>query len=439
MRNRLSMDLPTRPGLRYHRIQPHPSTAWRVDNPGSFGKHVRKLAGAERLDSLRPGLRITIAFTDSTRHSPDHLMVGWLARHVTEQGLADKDITLLCATGLHRPMTHDERVAKLGADLVERFTIIDHNAMDTEGLIDLGEVNGIPVVVNRACVECDLLLATGVVEAHQYAGYSGGAKTIVIGCGGERTIEGTHGVAMIDRAGVTIGSVARNPFQDFIRDAGERIGIDAVVNVLLDENGEIIDGAVGSPIAVHDDLTKRAASTCEAAVDRPMGLAIIGVPEGKDANIYQASRAATYAALVDPSPLIEGAPIVLLADVPEGVGAGVGEKRFGELLAGDESLDTLLDRLRGGGFPAGGQRAYIVARVLKEHPIIIVGRGDRDAIESCRMIPATDLEEGIDIVIDLLYARGAESAVDAMVLDNGMTVVRTPTSPFPTESHSSEL
>lgn len=425
-------------GLRYHRIHAHRSPAWRIENLDSFGRQLRKLAGAERLDSLRPGLRITIAFTDSTRHSPDHLMVGWLVRHLTGQGLIDDNITLLCATGLHRPMTRDEQVTKLGADIVGRFTIIDHNALDADRLVDLGEVNGIPVVVNSACVECDLLLATGVVEAHQYAGYSGGAKTIVIGCGGERTIEGTHGLTMIDRAGVTIGSVAGNPFQDFIRRAGERIGIDGVVNVLLDEDGGIIDGAVGLPIAVHDDMTTRAGETCEATVGCPMDLAVLGVPEGKEANIYQASRAATYVALVDPSPLIDGAPIILLADVPEGIGAGVGEKRFGELLMGNESLDALLDRFRRHGFPAGGQRAYVVARVLMNHPIIVAGRGDPDTIRSCRMIPASDLEDGVDIAIGLLRARGIDGTIDAMVLANGMTVVRSATSLSRTASRSSE-
>ncbi len=408
--------------LRFHHLHPSIPVLPRIDTVASFDSLLRLLPGAGVLSTAHPGMRITIAFTDSTRHSPDHLMVGWLLHRLHSRGVDDSNVTLLCATGLHRPMTYQERVAKLGRDLVERLTIIDHDAVGSDRLVHVGEVDGIPVVVNRACVECDLLLATGVVEPHQYTGYSGGAKTIVIGCGGEEVIAGTHSVSMIDREGVTIGSIAANPFQAFLRRAGELIGIDAIVNVVLDGAGGILDGAAGNPIRVHDDLIARARATREVTVDRPMNMAVIGVPQGKGANIYQASRAATYAALAERSPLIDGAPIILLADVPEGVGSGLGEKRFGELLAGEESLDVLLNRFRHDGFPAGGQRAYIVARVLRDHPIIIVGRGDPDAIRSCRMIPAARLKEGVDIGVKLIRDAGASDTIEVMVLSNGMVI-----------------
>jgi len=392
--------------------------------PASFDTRLRRLPGAEVLAIARRGMRITIAFTDATRHSPDHLMVGWLVDGLHERGVVDNDITLLCATGLHRPTTDAERINKLGEGLVRRLRIVDHSAVVSDGIVYLGDVDDVPVHVNKLCSDCDLLLATGVVEPHQYAGYSGGAKTVVIGCGGEETIETTHGVSMIDREGVTIGSIDANPFQQFIRHAGELIGIDAVVNVLLDEGGDVVEGGVGAPTVVHDALIERARSICELTVDQAMDMAVIGVPDGKDVNIYQASRAATYAALVDRSLLKDRAPIVLLADVVEGIGRGLGERRFGELLAGDESLDDLLVRFRRDGFPAGGQRAYVVARVLRSHPIIVAGQGDPEAIRTCRMIPARNLEDGIDIAVDIVRGQGAVGTIDAMVLVNGMMVVR---------------
>src|SRR5689334_2036564 len=177
-------------------------------------------AGERRLqDLVKPGMRVTIAFTDATRACPDELLIGQLFRELGELNISLPDITLLCATGLHRPMTHPERLAKLGADLVHRARIVDHNALDASSLVHLGEVDGLPVVVDRKCVEADLLIATGVVEPHQYAGYSGGAKTVVIGCGGEATIQATHSAAMLDRPGTRLGAIMNNPFQQFVRAA----------------------------------------------------------------------------------------------------------------------------------------------------------------------------------------------------------------------------
>jgi len=101
-------------------------------------------------------------------------------------GVNPANITLLCATGLHRPINRAELVKKLGIDISGEFRVVNDAALDPVSLADLGDIDGYPVITNRNCVETDLLLATGVVEPHQYAGYSGGAKTVVIGCGGEQ-------------------------------------------------------------------------------------------------------------------------------------------------------------------------------------------------------------------------------------------------------------
>ena len=72
------------------------------------------------------------------------------------------------------------------------------------------------VSVNRVLWESDLIIATGVVEPHQYAGYSGGGKTVVIGCGSEETIGLTHGPQFLDHPGVRLGQIEGNPFQQFV-------------------------------------------------------------------------------------------------------------------------------------------------------------------------------------------------------------------------------
>ncbi|MEO5929292.1 MAG: lactate racemase domain-containing protein, partial [Candidatus Kapaibacterium sp.] len=322
-------------------------------------------------------------------------LVGALLSELIALGISHDDITLLCATGLHRPMTPAERIAKLGDEIAETMRIVDHDALDNDHLTRLGEINGLPVVTNALCAEADLLLATGVVEPHQYAGYSGGSKTIVIGCGGEATIQGTHGAEMLDRAGTRLGAVDGNPFQEFVRAAGRLIGLDYVLNVLLDEDGAIIAAAAGEPDAVHDHLTATAREEYEVTIDRPAHIVIAGVSPAKGTNLYQASRAATYLALAEGAPLLPGAPIILTAPIPEGAGDGTGERRFFELLSSAKSPSALLSHLRAHGFPAGAQRAYILAQVLERHPVIVVGAEHPEIVEACHMLAAPNLESGL--------------------------------------------
>ena len=154
----------------------------------------------------RPGDRVCIVFTDITRASPDHLLVPALLAELEQAGVRDEDITLLCGIGMHRPSTQEEKITKLGADIVARYRVIDNEPQNPAALVDLGITpGGVPVLLHRAAVEADLLIATGIVEPHQYAGYSGGRKTVAVGAAGEALIAHTHGPAFVDHPGTRLG------------------------------------------------------------------------------------------------------------------------------------------------------------------------------------------------------------------------------------------
>jgi nickel-dependent lactate racemase len=314
-------------------------------------------------------------------------------------------------------------LAKLGQQLPERLRIVDHQAMNLDELVDLGDIDGLPVMVNRRCVETDLLLATGVVEPHQYAGYSGGAKTVVIGCGGEATIQASHGPAMLDHPGTRLGALEGNPFQAFVRRAGARIGLAYVVNVLLNEAGEMVAAAAGEPVAVHDYLVERARQIYETPIPRPAHLALAGVSLAKAVNLYQASRAVTYLALTDRTPLLPGAPILLPASIPEGAGQGAGEQRFLDILSSAASPAQLIADLRRSGFPAGGQRAYILAQVLALHPVIVVGAEHPEIVRACHMYSAPDLESGLALAETMArqhFGLAAPRLLDFLVVNHAL-------------------
>jgi len=154
----------------------------------------------------KAGDRVCIVFTDITRASPDHQLVPALLRELEKAGVRDEDITLLCGIGMHRSSTDEEKRIKLGADIVARYNVIDNDPQNPEALVDLGVTpGGVPVTLHRVVVETDLLIATGIVEPHQYAGYSGGRKTVAVGAAGEALIAHTHGPAFVDHPGTRLG------------------------------------------------------------------------------------------------------------------------------------------------------------------------------------------------------------------------------------------
>jgi len=417
---------PFPPSLRPTIVRSPGRSAVPIGSVEALDRIVQRLDDAVLPDDLKSA-RITVAFTDATRHAPDHLLVGWLLCELEERGARREQITLLAATGLHRPMTLEEIERKVGREIAGSLRVVNHDAFNRNGVHYLGDVAGMPVEAHRLCVECDLLLATGIVEPHQYAGWSGGAKTVVIGCGGERTIAATHAISTLDQPGVRLGAVAGNPFQRFIRQAGALIGVRGVINAVVEESGAVDAVAFGSPNAVHDALIARAARDVLVPVERAAHIAVAGVPQEKAVNLYQASRAATYLALSERPPLLEGAPIILSADIPEGVGEGAGEERFGAALAAAASPRELIDRARRDGLPGGAQRAYMVACVLEHSPLIVVGSGDRALIERCHLHATSTLGEALALAERLVRSNRPllPATLDLLVVEDAIATIVT--------------
>ena len=245
-------------------------------------------------------------------------------------------------------------------------------------------------------LDSDLIIATGVVEPHQYAGYSGGGKTVVIGCGSEETIGLTHGPQFLDQPGVRLGQIDGNPFQQFVRDAAQAIGLKFVVNVVLDGEGRAIAVQAGDPIAVHDALVATARSVYEVPLEQACDVVIAQVDPPKDVNLYQASRAVTYVGLSATPPVRPGGIIIVAARCPEGAGQGRGEQRFFTALSQASDLRQLLAQYRRDGCQAGEQRAYMLAQVLLNYEVVVAGSQCPQIVEACHLIAAASPDEAID-------------------------------------------
>ncbi len=375
--------------------------------------------GSPALVALARGKRnVVIAVTDATRSCPDALLVPPMLRAIAAAGVPDEAVTILVAVGTHRASTDAEKREKLGAEIAARYRVVDHDASSPDLLTVPGGLDGHPFRLNRLVVEADLLLATGIVEPHQYAGFSGGGKTVSIGCADEAIIAWTHGPAMLDDPNTRLANVTTNPFQQAVRRVARAAGLDFVANAVLDAEGRPIAIAYGAPEPVHDHLTVIARRTMTVDVPHQYDIAVAGVGYPKDENLYQASRAASYLQFA-PTPVVrDGGTIIIPARCPEGPGHGAGERRFAETMQHPGGLAAIIAEARAAGIRPGAQRAYVMAQVLSRVDVIIVGADDPEPIRALGFQTAATVEAAIAVTRDRLG-----SSLRALVVPHALTTL----------------
>ena len=351
--------------------------------------HGRALA-----ERVTPDDTVAIVVTDVTRATPDDVLLDVLLAALERAGVTREQISVVLGLGLHRPMTDAEIESTLGdhADLAENH--------DPDATVTAGTVDGCPIELNETVATAETVLATGMVEPHQYAGFSGGAKTAVVGAGGEAQIRYSHGPEMLARDGVRLGRIDENPFRTFVDRAGDVIDLEFSLNVAHDSGG-ILAASAGDPRAVVADLAETAKDALSVTVTEAYDAVVAGVGAPKDANLYQTTRAATYVVLGSHNPLRDGGRVVVPAALPEGAGEGTGERRFYERLSGAASAEALFEEMRQG-YEPGAQRAFVVARTLRDHDIWITDSHHPEVVEDCLMHARDSVEDALEPGSDVL-------------------------------------
>lgn len=393
----IEFDLPS--GYRGHVVESKTLPAV-ADVPGEVRKWLRNPVASPPLSDLASaGDKVCIVFTDITRASPDYLLVPPLLEDLEAAGVRREDITLLCGIGMHRPSTHEEKVAKLGADIVRNYRVIDNEPQNPAALVDLGTTpTGIPLTVHKEAYEADLLIATGIVEPHQYAGYSGGRKTLAVGAAGEEMIAYSHGPKIVDHPGTRLGKIEGNPFHEAVTEAARRAGLRFIVNVVLDDNKQVVAVRAGAMEEAFMELVEIARSIFEVPIPQQYDVAVAGVGFPKDANLYQASRAASYLFFAPTQVVRDGGYIIVPAGCEEGPGEGVGEQRFFETMRDAADTQQILDDARKYGYKPGEQRAFVMAKVLEKNKVLVAGSQDPEMVRQAKMIPAKDMDDAFAIV-----------------------------------------
>jgi nickel-dependent lactate racemase len=414
----------------------HLPAQWRVDiaDPGPVQplQNPRARIAAALADPLHspplaelvgPGAHVCIAFTHPNIQCPEHLLVPALLHELEAAGVHDEDITLLCAGGLYGRTSYEEKVAQLGVDVVERYRVVDH---DVGEVIHLGQWQTIPLTANRCTLEADLLIATGVVTPHLYAGYSGGAETVAIGCAGDATIEAVHAPRFIYNPLVRPGQVRGNPFRALVGESAKRAGLRFILNVVLGPTGQIEDVQAGDPQMVHQYLVFSSSSLYSRLVPQSYDVVIAGLDPPHDASLYQAVLGALFIGMAPNSPLRTGGAILVPARIPEAVGEGINAQNFFSALQGVRSLDTLITELLERGYRPGEARAFQLARLLELNEVVIVGAEFPAIVKACHLQEAADMDAAVDLTRWLLG-----DDLDVLIIPHALHTLPVPTLPDP--------
>jgi nickel-dependent lactate racemase len=264
---------------------------------------------SRRIDELvRSGDRVTVVVSDATRDEPRAAFLTALRSR-----LSNARLTLAIATGTHGPCG----VGALGLppELVDGMVVVDHDGHRDDDLVAVGTTTrGTPVRLHRCAVEADLVVATGCLRPHYFAGFGAGIKAIFPGLGGAREIRVNH--RLKGEPGARAGVVDGNPCRD---DLEEAVAMLPAPRFLLDgicgPDGAVRDAVAGDVGLAFREAARRATPWFHVRAPRaPVVIASDVLPV--TASLYQASKIlAAVAALAVP-----GGAVVMAAECPDGVG-----------------------------------------------------------------------------------------------------------------------
>lgn len=265
-----------------------------------------------------------ILISDATRGIPTAPLAEITVEELVEGGMALENILFVVAIGVHRDATEEEMRRFLG-DLYGKVRVENHTPFDEDNLIFLGNTTrGTPVSVNKRAYECDLHIQIGKVEPHEFAGFSGGRKSVLPGISSEKTIRINHLPEMILNPMAAIGVLDGNPISSDMTEAADMFRVDFGVNCILNNEMQLAAVFAGGMNDSHRAAVDFVKSYLGVNIDKPD--VIVTTPgQPLDIDFYQSVKALIALTEI----LDESIVTVLYCGCPEGVNSADMLRAFG--------------------------------------------------------------------------------------------------------------
>ena len=282
-----------------------------------------------------------IVICDITRPVPNQMILAPILATLEAAGISRNKITILIATGLHRPNEGDELVELIGAEIAARYNVVNHHGQDINEHTYLGvSPRGVPIWIDSRYVRADLKITTGLIEPHLMAGFSGGRKLICPGIAALETVKVWHGPDFLEHPNADCGILDGNPVHEENTWIGRHTGCDFIVNVVIDSERRplfFVAGDMEQAFLEGVDFVRRVVVD---NVSEPVDIVVTcsaGYP--LDTTFYQAVKGLTGAL-----PIVkQGGTIILAAGLTEGIGS----PEFQQLFDENSSLELFVERILG--------------------------------------------------------------------------------------------
>jgi nickel-dependent lactate racemase len=259
-----------------------------------------------------------VVISDITRPVPNRVILPPLLKTLESAGVKRTGITILIATGTHRPNMGRELAALVGEYVAKEYGIVNHDCRNRDGYRRIGEVEGVPIEINATYLDADLKILTGLIEPHPYAGYSGGAKSILPGLSSLQTMKYMHSFEMIAHPAVRNSILAGNPFYEATVYVARLAGADFIVNAVINKEKEPCAFFAGGLKGAHSAGCRMVSEFSVIRMERPADLVITsggGAP--MDATFYQCGKGIIGAKEI----CRPGATVIIVCGCSQGIGS----------------------------------------------------------------------------------------------------------------------
>ena len=98
---------------------------------------------------------VCIVISDITRPVPNKIILPPLLATLEESGIKRENITILIATGMHRPNLGEELEIIVGREIANDYTIVNHYCRKAEEYRKIDEIDGAPIELNTHFLNAD--------------------------------------------------------------------------------------------------------------------------------------------------------------------------------------------------------------------------------------------------------------------------------------------
>jgi nickel-dependent lactate racemase len=291
----------------------------KLPDPNAAVRDALATGGLRRAASGKRSACILIC--DITRPVPNRLFLRPMIEDLMAEGIPPGAITVLVATGLHRPNEGAELAELVGDPWVQATVRVEnHFARDDAAHVDLGFTpgRGVPVRLDRRFVEAGLRIATGLVEPHFMAGWSGGRKVVAPGVAHHTTIRTFHSARFMEDPLAVQCNLAGNPLHEEQLEIVRMLGELCALNTVIDEDRDLAFVNFGEIIASHQQAVDFVAAATAVPVGRQFHTIVTsaaGYP--LDKTYYQ-----TVKGMVTPLDILApGGTLIIASECAEGIGS----------------------------------------------------------------------------------------------------------------------